>query len=161
MMNVLPQLEQLAHEPVLLIATDSDGTIAPIVSDPAAAKAVERIMTELRRVYRLEDVAEFTTARELTEPSGSEPGKQNRCRRRENPSERACFGKTNDTYVVLACVAHVSPCLMKQAVDGVEMAIGGATLILISADDLPFRRKLAIGADRLVVEAHGYGVALQ
>lgn len=40
------RLDQIAQSPSLLIATDFDGTIAPIVSDPAAAEAGREAIVE-------------------------------------------------------------------------------------------------------------------
>lgn len=46
--NLRAALETLARVPILLVATDFDGTIAPIVSDPAAAEADREAMTALK-----------------------------------------------------------------------------------------------------------------
>lgn len=42
------QLDTLARAPILLVATDFDGTIAPIVSDPVTAEADREALVALK-----------------------------------------------------------------------------------------------------------------
>jgi trehalose 6-phosphate phosphatase len=45
--NLPPQLLEAAHAPVLLLASDFDGTLAPIVDDPAAAAPLPGVVESL------------------------------------------------------------------------------------------------------------------
>jgi len=47
------RLDELARAPVLLVASDYDGTLAPIVSDPAAARPDRESMVALRQLADL------------------------------------------------------------------------------------------------------------
>ncbi|MGE0481390.1 MAG: trehalose-phosphatase, partial [Phycisphaerae bacterium] len=47
------ELEALAHAPILLVATDFDGTIAPLVSDPSVAEANREALVALRALADL------------------------------------------------------------------------------------------------------------
>jgi len=47
------QLDQIAQVPVLLVASDFDGTLAPIVSDPALAEADRESLVALRNLAQL------------------------------------------------------------------------------------------------------------
>jgi trehalose-phosphatase len=47
------QLDQVAQVPVLLVASDFDGTIAPIVSDPAQAEANRESLVALRNLAQM------------------------------------------------------------------------------------------------------------
>lgn len=51
---LLAHLEAIAQVPVLLVATDFDGTLAPIVDDPAAATADREALVALRRLASLD-----------------------------------------------------------------------------------------------------------
>lgn len=47
------KLDELAHAPVLLVASDYDGTVAPIVNDPSLAEADREALVALRTLSRL------------------------------------------------------------------------------------------------------------
>ncbi len=47
------QLDQIAQVPVLLVASDFDGTIAPILSDPAQAEANRESLVALRNLAQM------------------------------------------------------------------------------------------------------------
>src|SRR4051812_26523572 len=47
------RLEQIARTPTLLIASDYDGTLAPIVEDPAKAVPVRESIVALRQLAQL------------------------------------------------------------------------------------------------------------
>ena len=49
------ELQDLAHTPVLLVACDYDGTISPIVNDPAAAIPIPEAISALRALASLPD----------------------------------------------------------------------------------------------------------
>ena len=46
-------LGAVAHVPVLLVATDYDGTLSPIVSDPSQAKPIRESIVALRALATL------------------------------------------------------------------------------------------------------------
>ena len=53
-MNPLDQrIQRIARSPVLLVASDYDGTLAPIVSDPAAARPLREAIVALRTLAAL------------------------------------------------------------------------------------------------------------
>ncbi|MFH0980720.1 MAG: trehalose-phosphatase, partial [Planctomycetota bacterium] len=53
-MSELPsRLDELARSPVLLVASDYDGTIAPLVSHPAAAEADRETIVALKALARM------------------------------------------------------------------------------------------------------------
>ena len=47
------RLEQLAHSPVLLVASDYDGTLAPIVTEPAQARPLREAVVAMRTLAGL------------------------------------------------------------------------------------------------------------
>lgn len=51
--EVLDKIQELARTPVLLVATDYDGTLAPIVTDPERAYADHRALVALRSLAEL------------------------------------------------------------------------------------------------------------
>jgi trehalose-phosphatase len=53
-MNPLdPRIQQIARAPVLLVASDYDGTLAPIVTDPSAARPLREAIVALRTLAAL------------------------------------------------------------------------------------------------------------
>ena len=52
-MNLQDKLESIARVPMLLVATDYDGTLAPIVDDPSKAHPLSEAMTALRNLAEL------------------------------------------------------------------------------------------------------------
>ena len=52
-MNLQDKLESIARVPMLLIASDYDGTLAPIVDDPSQAHPLSEAMTALRNLAEL------------------------------------------------------------------------------------------------------------
>ncbi len=82
--ELFERLEQVAHTPVLLVATDYDGTLAPIVSNPSEAHPQREAMVALQALARLpathaavisgralSDLAELTGAPEEVHLVGS------------------------------------------------------------------------------------------
>ncbi|QDU67604.1 trehalose-phosphatase [Engelhardtia mirabilis] len=55
MNELFERIDELAREPVLLVATDYDGTLAPIVDDPAAALPHREALVALARLAALPD----------------------------------------------------------------------------------------------------------
>ena len=53
MSDVDIRLDELAQTPVLLVASDFDGTLAPIVADPAAAEASRETIVALKALARM------------------------------------------------------------------------------------------------------------
>ncbi|MCG3136233.1 MAG: hypothetical protein HJJLKODD_00059 [Phycisphaerae bacterium] len=47
------RIEELAHQPVLLVASDFDGTLAPIVNEPAQAEANRESLVALRTLSKM------------------------------------------------------------------------------------------------------------
>lgn len=71
-------LERLARTPVLLVACDYDGTLSPIVDDPARARPVRESLVALRQLAELPrtEVAVISgrSLRDLADLTGAPPG---------------------------------------------------------------------------------------
>jgi trehalose 6-phosphate phosphatase len=74
---LLARLEAIAQVPVLLVATDFDGTLAPIVEDPAAATADREALVALRRLASLDQthvaIVSGRSLADLVELTGDPP----------------------------------------------------------------------------------------
>lgn len=72
------RLRALAASPVLLVATDYDGTLAPIVDDPAAARADREALVALTRLATLAQthvsIISGRSLRDLIDLTGDPPG---------------------------------------------------------------------------------------
>jgi trehalose 6-phosphate phosphatase len=53
MLDLNSRVNELAHTPILLVASDFDGTLAPIVNDPAAAEARRESLVALKALAAL------------------------------------------------------------------------------------------------------------